>query len=265
MSTNALKIIALILMVIDHIGVFIPNTPIFLNILGRASAPIFIFCTMLGFYYTHNRKIYLTRIYIFCVIMGFIDYFLNIMFKKPYTLTFNNIFSTLFITCLSIYLYENLKDKKFKNLKLFVFFILNILIMNLSNIIINITGSNLISTIIYGILPTMFTCEGSIIIVALGFVFYSYKSSKKSILKGYLIYCMLYFLLTLLINTPILNINTLPWSKYLFYENIQWLQIWALPFILTYNGKKGINMKYLFYIFYPTHIIILFILGNIMF
>ncbi|MEG1783071.1 MAG: TraX family protein, partial [Oscillospiraceae bacterium] len=49
---------------------------------------------------------------------------------------------------------------------------------------------------------------------------------------------------------------------YLLYSNYQWMQIGALPFMLAYNGKKGKGCKYLFYVFYPLHICILFILGN---
>ena len=46
MTTTTLKLIALALMLIDHIGEFIPGTPLFLRILGRASAPVFLFCSV---------------------------------------------------------------------------------------------------------------------------------------------------------------------------------------------------------------------------
>ena len=48
----------------------------------------------------------------------------------------------------------------------------------------------------------------------------------------------------------------------LFLINYQWMMILALPFMLIYNGEKGRGLKWLFYIFYPVHIFILFILGN---
>ncbi|PKM56293.1 MAG: hypothetical protein CVV00_00540 [Firmicutes bacterium HGW-Firmicutes-5] len=41
---------------------------------------------------------------------------------------------------------------------------------------------------------------------------------------------------------------------------IQGLAILAMPFILAYNGKKGMNLKYLFYGFYPVHLILLYII-----
>lgn len=41
MTSLSLKITALILMTIDHIGAFIPGMPILFRWLGRLSAPIF--------------------------------------------------------------------------------------------------------------------------------------------------------------------------------------------------------------------------------
>ncbi|WP_244856961.1 TraX family protein [Oceanobacillus sp. J11TS1] len=45
------------------------------------------------------------------------------------------------------------------------------------------------------------------------------------------------------------------------FAGYQWFMIAALPLILLYNGKKGIGLKYFFYIFYPAHIIILYFIG----
>ena len=35
----------------------------------------------------------------------------------------------------------------------------------------------------------------------------------------------------------------------------------AILLILLYNGKRGYNVKYLFYVFYPLHLLILYILS----
>lgn len=51
----------------------------------------------------------------------------------------------------------------------------------------------------------------------------------------------------------------------LFYGNPQWMMILSLPFLLMYNGEKGRRWKYLFYGFYPVHIIILYFVGKTIF
>ncbi|MGD9474073.1 MAG: TraX family protein [Eubacteriaceae bacterium] len=49
----------------------------------------------------------------------------------------------------------------------------------------------------------------------------------------------------------------------IFFINYQWMMIVALPLMLLYNGEKGRGLKYLFYLFYPLHITILFLIGNV--
>ncbi|PFW56203.1 hypothetical protein COL13_16590 [Bacillus cereus] len=43
------------------------------------------------------------------------------------------------------------------------------------------------------------------------------------------------------------------------------MMIFALPFLLLYNGERGYNKtwaKYMFYVFYPVHIWTLYIIGQ---
>jgi len=45
------------------------------------------------------------------------------------------------------------------------------------------------------------------------------------------------------------------------------LQLFAIPsifFIMIYNGEKGKSMKYLFYIIYPAHILILYFINQML-
>ena len=37
----------------------------------------------------------------------------------------------------------------------------------------------------------------------------------------------------------------------------------SLPLILSYNGEKGLSLKYVFYVFYPVHLIILFSIAQL--
>ena len=67
-NNSNLKLIAALLMVIDHVGaVFFPTIHI-LRYLGRLSFPIFAFCISEGFYYTKSKTKYLLKLLIFAII-----------------------------------------------------------------------------------------------------------------------------------------------------------------------------------------------------
>lgn len=98
---DMLKLIALISMVIDHIGLFFFPKVIFLRILGRLAFPIFAHGIVFGYENTGNIKKYAVRLAIFGMIS-----------QVPYTLYIGkglNIFFTLLIGLICIYLIENNK------------------------------------------------------------------------------------------------------------------------------------------------------------
>ena len=64
MNIFTIKIIALILMLMDHIGEFFPDSPIWFRWLGRLAAPLFFYALAVGFHHTRNRKKYLLRLYL---------------------------------------------------------------------------------------------------------------------------------------------------------------------------------------------------------
>lgn len=58
---------------------------------------------------------------------------------------------------------------------------------------------------------------------------------------------------------------TIPWMWITIYNSFE---MWSFPsFILIrcYNGKKGRQAKYFFYIFYPAHLLVLYVLRRIIF
>lgn len=88
--------------------------------------------------------------------------------------------------------------------------------------------------------------------ILLIFMFYIFKDKK-------VLMCLsLIFLTTLkyipdIINNPILYVH--------YIKCIIFTCMSLLP-ICLYNGKQGPKAKYLFYIFYPVHLLILYILGT---
>ncbi len=85
MSNTTLKVIATIAMLIDHIFYFFPGIPHVFHWIGRVSAPIFLFCCVLGYIYTSNRKRFFLRIYSLSVVVEVMNYFLgNRLFKNEF-------------------------------------------------------------------------------------------------------------------------------------------------------------------------------------
>lgn len=271
MSTTTLKLIALALMFLDHIYEFFPGAPIVLTWLGRISAPIFFFCTVWGFHYTHNRRVYLLRMYLCSVLMGALDLVLNLSVAQPVVPVINNIFTTLFLSCLFIYLWE-MKEKPWQK----VLMVLAYLALNVAMVFL-ITGvaSPLLYrvlpqqtyqyciTMVGGLLPNILTCEGGYFTVMLGLVLYFCKESRKKLAIGYGVYCVGYVLLLVFLGAST-GMGVTDWPHFMMQEAYQWMQIFALPLMLCYNGQKGRGYKYLFYIFYPAHVAVLFYLGNLL-
>jgi len=257
MTSTMLKILALIFMLLDHVAEFIPGAPIWLHWIGRISAPIFFFCMAWGFYYTSNRKVYLFRMYGFGVIMAIINYICNNLYQDPYCYISNNIFVTLFLIGVISWILEICKNDKKKGNRYIIFFCLyqifsTIICILTKQIIVGYGVFELAGALMGNIIFT----EGSILFVFLGVLMYFTKENKKSLATAYTIFCFIFFALTSVNNFSI---------EGLFYENYQWMMIGTLPFMYLYNGKKGKGYKYLFYLFYPIHIVVLFWLGNLCF
>ena len=116
MNIFTIKIIALILMLIDHIGEFFPDSPIWFRWLGRLAAPLFFYALAVGFQHTRNRKKYLLRLYLANVGMVFFNQIMCMLQRKPDYVAYQpknqNIFTTLFCAGVLICIWENRKEKK---------------------------------------------------------------------------------------------------------------------------------------------------------
>jgi hypothetical protein len=68
LDTNFLKLVAIITMVIDHAGRIFFPGNILLGILGRIAFPLFAYCLVVGCLYTHDVKKYILRLSVFAVV-----------------------------------------------------------------------------------------------------------------------------------------------------------------------------------------------------
>ena len=100
MSLFILKIIGIVTMFLDHYHYIVDGSEI-LNVIGRIAFPIFAFTLNEGYVHTRSLKKYLLRLFIFAVSIQMP----SILFGYDYPM---NIFFTLFLGLLSIYIF-NLK------------------------------------------------------------------------------------------------------------------------------------------------------------
>jgi len=150
----------------------------------------------------------------------------------PYSLYFSftnnlNVIFTLIFGLLCIWVYENLKDNKYLALPIII-------------------GVMVFSEII----NTDYSYYG----IAIMLIFHIFKDKKIIMTLSFIIMTILFFIEH--------------YKLYLFPLNMTVVTYFICVILgivpcLLYNGKQGPKAKYLFYLFYPLHIVFLLLLANI--
>ncbi len=222
LSGTALKWLALILMTVDHFGLiffgFFPFSVYrILRCIGRVSFPLFAYLTAEGFRYTKNRKAYALRMVVFGVLIQ-VGYFL---FARSLDL---NIFFTLALSLLFIYLFEASKADKRK----IPLFLLALLLAVFPCYMFSSFYGFAVSYGLFGALLPLFAYVGRGKWERLAFF-----------TLGNILLC--------------LSLTAAPLGEW------QWFCLLALPILMLYNGQAGkYRMKYFFYLYYPLHLVVLY-------
>ena len=227
-------------MLIDHIGFFLFPDVIILRYIGRLAMPIFAFFIAEGAYYTKNRIKYLALISLLGISITLFIY----IFSKQLDL---NILISFSLSLIMIFLFDNIRKYiSLKNNKLSLLFTIVFIIYTIS----------LFIFIKYVYIE--YSSFGIIIPFALSLTQSKYNKNPEpaSILIKALVF-ILAFISCMIISKYVIPINT--------ELHIQKYGILAVIFLLLYNDKRGkYNLKYLFYIFYPLHVTILYLISYLM-
>ena len=220
LSNFDLKLIAIITMTIDHIGVVF-GTPFYnlLRAVGRLSFPIFAFLLTEGYVHTKSFSKYFLRLLVLALISEVIyDY---VFFGSFIYRGANNIFFTLALGLLTLFLLDKSKGliKRYFKDKVDLFIILPITYL-LIIVIMGLMGEFL--NFSYGILG----------ILVISF-FYLFKD-----------------------NFPLVVISV-SLSTLILGEGMQYFSLFSLILIYFYNQKLGKESKLFFYLYYPLHILVL--------
>ena len=219
-------------MLIDHVGlVFADNFGREFRVIGRIAFPVFVFLVAEGFSHTKSPAKFLARLFVFAVIS---EPFFDLAFGNEINFfARTNIFYTLFLGGLGICMIR--AAKKIKNeLLAMVLLLISIAFV----------------TLLAEALTTDYGAYGVIFIIAM----YLLKSNPIRI-------WVMAMLSVWQHQAIISNGISLGFGV---YPLIEWLMIpvtlVAVVLVAFYNGKRGLGLKWLFYLAYPAHLAILFIL-----
>ena len=231
LSGNALKILAAIFMVIDHVGLMFFSDLIIFRIIGRLAFPIFAFMISEGAKYTKNKLRYFLLMFSLAAVCQIVYYFFDD----------GSLYMCILVTfSLSILLIYALQWAK------------KCLLSDSSKTwekIVAPLSFILLSTAIYflnGVVEIDYGFAG-ILVPVFASLFDFRGTDAPEVLKK---------LDTVPLRVLCLGVGLLILA--LESIEIQFYSLLACLFLLLYSGERGkYKMKYFFYLFYPLHLVVL--------
>lgn len=227
-----LKVIAVISMLIDHTSAVIleqipglENPAFLMRIIGRLAFPIYCFLLVEGFYHTRSRAKYAGRLFLFALIS---EVPFDLAFsRRMWDFSSNNVFFTLLFGLLVIWGVEKIRQKFVADVYGEKAAAIRVIL-----IIVTVAAGGFLALFF----RTDYDLSGIVTIFAI-YMFYPKKVKGMGI--GVLV-------LTLLAS---------------IIEAAAFLDMIPIYF---YNGTRGKQMKYFFYIFYPAHLFLLAMIARAM-
>ena len=259
LSDTSLKEIALALMVLDHIHYFFSFTgavPEWFSMLGRVSAPLFLFCTAEGFAHTHDRRTYLLRLWGMGAGMGLVQFVIGVGLGRRADgfYPMNGILRDLTVACLLWQGIDWLRQRRLGRALALVGGV-GVLWPAVSLALVAAlppAGQLPLYFLSWTVLPNWaFSTDGGVWFILGGVLLYALRGHRK--------------------------IQVLAWAAWVFWIDMgsvsyllrmgggislgqamllsyQWMEVFAAPLMLLYNGQRGAGHKQLFYWFYPAHV-----------
>jgi len=230
-TSMTLHILAMIFMLCDHLWGTVVSGNLWLTCIGRLAYPIFAFMIVEGYFRTKNLKKYVLRLFIFALIS---EIPFNLVAGSTWFYPIHqNVLWTFLIGIFLIFLNERIKTKKLW-LRVLVGF-----------------GTVILGFVLGLITFVDYHYAGIFMIL----VFYFFHERKWWCFVGQLV-CLAY------INLEVLGGQFIPIELFgkTFELVIQGLALLALIPIWLYRGKQGPYnkfLRYLYYGFYPAHLLIL--------
>ncbi|MBU3918816.1 conjugal transfer protein TraX [Patescibacteria group bacterium] len=263
-QSDFLKLVGIITMAIDHIGLmFFPEIQL-LHIIGRLAFPIFAYQISLGYIFTSNIKKYIKRLFTLAIISQIPFAFLyNDLKFRPLEL---NIIFTLLLGVAVIVLYEKIILLSQKNSP-------KNLILSCSFLGLLILLPEIISFATNSVIDFSYGTYGVLMI----FLFYLFSHNFQKLIIAYLVlsFCnpipliiKSAYWLNLYAEANLWRFIAITWqtirNNYFFNGFfIQFFSLGILPLLYGIKKIKALNFQInrsLFYYFYPLHIALLILI-----
>ena len=263
-----LKTIALALMVLDHIHYFFEFTgciPTVFSMLGRLSAPLFLFCTVEGFAHTHDRKRYVLRIWAIGTAMAALEFFMiyaGAFRRGDGFYPQNAIFQDLVLLCVIWQGIDWLREKKIAKGAAAIAAVLcwPYMVMAFLLLFPQVQDMPIASAVVAFLMTSplpMWTAvtDGSWGFLLGGVLLYALRGHRPVQLGVWALNALLWDLVL-----PFAMVHAqadFVWTQ-MFTDYYEWFGVGAVVLMLLYNGRRGSGHKQLFYWFYPAHIYLLY-------
>ena len=221
---TTLKLIAMISMVFDHAGDMFFPDVMWPRMIGRLAMPIFSFFIAEGFSHTRDRKKYLCRLGIFALIS---EIPFDLAFEGKIGFSHQNIMLSFFLAVVALMLYDWIQGgtKSEEN-----------------HASIGKTVLGVIAVAAIAALSLLLRADYTIFAVIAVFLFYVLRQKHPLVRTG-------------------VGVAFLALTRTVGYYCTTGLSFIPLA---MYNGKKGKGLKWLFYGFYPGHLLLLAAIKHIM-
>lgn len=263
-----LKTVALVLMVLDHIHYFFEFTgwvPIWFSMLGRLSAPLFLFCTVEGFAHTHDRKRYVLRIWAIGTAMAALEFFMiyaGAFRRGDGFYPQNAIFQDLVLLCVIWQGIDWLREKKIAKGAAAIAAVLCWPYMVVAFLLLfpQVQDMPIASAVVAFLMTSplpMWTAvtDGSWGFLLGGVLLYALRGHRPVQLGVWALNALLWDLVL-----PFAMVHAqadFVWTQ-MFTDYYEWFGVAAAVLMGLYNGRRGSGHKQLFYWFYPAHIYLLY-------
>ena len=238
MSYFIIKIIAITTMLIDHIGFILLDNNIYCRLIGRIAFPLFCFLLVNGFHHTSNKTQYLIRMLSFSFIS---ELFFDFSCFNKIDLSHQNIFFTLSFGLITIITTEKYKEYISERLQYAKDSLIYKFIM--------IIGIVWLVGFFMACNHTLCADYGWFGIILIYSIHLFYGNTFKN---------------NLLVSLAIIIVNII---NFIISNNfIELFSIFSIIFILLFKNKKvkvPKCIKLFCYIFYPLHLLILFLIKSL--